>query len=191
VGYLNSFGKHYSLLAEYSHYFYNQPSDSTVYIPYTNNFGVTNYFEFKPFVVRLDYYYYFGDKNDHRIMPSIGVNLVKKKWLGLDRISIYPTFNVLFGTDDATRYELYPNLLLRLLYNRNNPTARVPLVKEETYRVFGVMNYAFSIPITITKNNWAFLLGYTYNIPRSLQNEDTSLQNTGYVSFSITRYIDF
>jgi hypothetical protein len=191
LGYMNSFGKHYSLLAEYSHYFYNQPSDSTVYIPYVNNIGITNYFEFKPLVLRLDYYFYFGDRTDHRIMPSIGLNLVKKKWLGFDRVSVYPTFNVLFGTDNATKYELYPNLIARIIYNRLNPTNRLPLVKEQTYTVFGVMNYAFTLPVTVTKGNWSFLLGYTYNIPKSLQNEDTSLDNSGYVSFSITRYIDF
>jgi hypothetical protein len=191
VGYLNSFGKHYNLLAEYSHYFYNQPSDSTVYVPYVNNIGVTNYFDFKPLVLRLDYYFYFGDRTAHRIMPSVGLNLVKKKWLGLDRVSIYPSFNVLFGTDDATKYELYPNLVARIIYNRQNPTNRLPLIKKENYTVFGVMNYAFTIPVTITKGNWSFLLGYTYNIPKSLQDEDTSLENSGYVSFSITRYFDF
>ncbi len=191
VGYLNSFGKRYSLLAEYSHYFYNQPSDSTVYIPYVNNFGITNYFDFKPLVLRLDYYYYFGDRTAHRIMPSIGLNLVKKKWLGLDRISVYPTFNVLFGTDDATKYELYPNLVARIVYNRLNPNNRLPLIKEVSYTVFGIMNYAFTIPVTVTKGNWSILLGYTYNIPKSLTDENTSLENSGYVSFSITRYIDF
>lgn len=191
VGYLNSFGKHYNLLAEYSHYFYNQPSDSTVYIPYVNNVGVTNYFDFKPLVLRLDYYFYFGDRTAHRIMPSVGLNLVKKNWLGLDRVSVYPSFNVLFGTDDATKYELYPNLVARIIYNRLNPSNRLPLIKKENYTVFGVMNYAFTIPVTVTKGNWSFLLGYTYNIPKSLQDEDTSLENSGYVSFSITRYIDF
>jgi hypothetical protein len=191
VGYLNSFGKHYNLLAEYSHYFYNQPGDSTVYIPYVNNVGVTNYFDFKPLVLRLDYYFYFGDRTAHRIMPGIGLNLIKKKWLGLDRVSVYPAFNVLFGTDDATKYELYPNLAARIIYNRLNPSNRLPLIRKENYTVFGVMNYAFTIPVTVTKGNWSFLLGYTYNIPKSLQDEDTSLENSGYVSFSITRYIDF
>ena len=190
VGYLKSFGKYYSLLTEYSHYFYNQPKDSSVYVPYTNNVGITNYFDFKPIVFRLDYYYYFGDKSAHRIMPSIGLNLVRKKWLGLDRVSIYPTFNVLYGSDDATRYEVYPNLIARILYNRTN-TPKLPLIKEINYTVFGVMNYSFSVPITITEKNWSFLLGYTYNFPRSLQGEDSSLQNSGYLSFSVTRYFDF
>ena len=89
AGYLHTVNKWYSLLAEYSHYFYYQPSDSTLSVPYTNNIGLSNYFEFKSVVLRLDYYFYFGQKTAHRIMPSLGVNLVKRRWAGFDRISFY------------------------------------------------------------------------------------------------------
>src|SRR6185503_21219897 len=112
-GYLHQFGKHYSILAEYSHYFYNQSKDSTVSIPYTNNFGITNYFDYKPFIFRLDYYLYFGDKIGNRIMPNIGANFVKRKWAGVDRISIYPNISVLYGSEQVTTYEFYPFPLLR------------------------------------------------------------------------------
>ncbi|MEJ0057883.1 MAG: hypothetical protein WDN75_20900 [Bacteroidota bacterium] len=70
AGYLHVVNKWYSILGEYSHYFYNQPNDSTVSVPYTNNIGITNYFEIKPVILRLDYYLYFGKKTAHRIMPS-------------------------------------------------------------------------------------------------------------------------
>jgi hypothetical protein len=191
AGYLHVVNKWYSILAEYSHYFYNQPNDSTVSIPYTNNIGVTNYFEFKPVILRLDYYLYFGEKTAHRIMPSLGANFIKRKWAGFDRISIYPNFNVLFGTEEVSENLLYPNLLLRLLYNRNNPNSKVPLYYTKTHNEFGVMNYSFSAPITFTKKDWTFLISYNYNIPRSLTDEETSLQDGGYVSFSITRYFSF
>jgi hypothetical protein len=55
-GYMKNINKWYTLLAEYSHYFYHQPSDSTVSVPYTNNVGMSNYFEVGKFVFRLDYY---------------------------------------------------------------------------------------------------------------------------------------
>ena len=190
TGYLHTFAKWYSILAEYSHYFYNQPKDSTVYIPYTNNVGLANYFEFKHLVVRLDYYFYFGDKTAHRIMPSLGYNFVKRKWAGLDRISFYPTINVLFGTEEITNEEIYPNVLLRILYNRTH-SPKLPLTYQTTHTEFGVMNYGFSAPVSITKKDWTFLLSYTYNIPKALPSEDLSLQSSGYVSFSITRYFSF
>ncbi len=191
AGYLHSITKWYSIIGEYSHYFYSQ-DNAEISVPYTNNVGLTNYFEFKPVVLRLDYYLYFGQKTAHRIMPSLGLNLVKKNWLGFSRISFYPNFNVLFGSEETiTGYEFYPNLLLRLLYNRNNPTTKVPIYKEKTAVLFGVMNYSFSAPVSFTMKNWTMLVSYNYNLPQSLNNEDTSLQPGGYLSFSITRYISF
>ncbi len=190
AGYLHTFKKWYSILGEYSHYFYNQPKDSTVSVPYTNNIGLTNYFEFKHKVFRLDYYFYFGEKIAHRIMPSLGINLVKRKWKGLDRVSFYPTINVLFGSEEITKEEIYSNVLLRILYNRTH-SPKLPLTYETSHTEFGVMNYSISTPITITKKNWTFLLSYTYNIPKSLPGEDLSLQSGGYLSFSITRYFGF
>lgn len=187
AGYLHTFTKNYSLLGEYSHYFYNQPSDSTVSIPYTNNIGISNYFEFRPLVLRLDYYLYFGDRTAHRIMPSIGLNLIKRNWLGFDRIMFFPSIAALFGSELVTEYVLYPNTLLRVLYNRTH-ARKVPLYYEASRTEFGIMNYGFSMPITFTKKNWTFLFSYTYNIPKSLPSETLSLENSGYLSFSITRY---
>ncbi len=190
IGYLHTFTKHYSILSEYSHYFYNQPSDSTVSVPYTNNFGISNYFEFKPVVMRLDYYFYFGDRTAHRVMPSLGLNLMKRNWLGFDRIMFFPSIAVLFGSELVTEYALYPNPYLRVLYNRTH-VRKVPLYYEINHTEFGVMNYGFSMPITFTEKNWTFLLSYTYNIPKSLPGETLTLENSGYLSFSITRYFNF
>ncbi len=189
-GYMKNITRWYSLLAEYSHYFYNQPKDSTVYVPYTNNVGISNYFEFKKVVLRLDYYFYFGDKVAHRIMPSLGMNFVKRKWAGLDRISFYPYASVLYGSEQTVSYELYPNLLFRFLYNRTH-TPKLPLYYEQQHTKFGLMNYSFSSPITVSMKDWTFLLNYTYNIPVALPGEDVSLQDSGYISFSITRYFPF
>ena len=189
-GYLFTTKKFYSVLAEYSHYFYNQPSDSTIYIPYTNNVGISNYLDFKPVIVRLDYFFYFGDKTAHRIMPNVGVNLVKRKWLGFDRISFYPNTGILFGSEEISEFYFYSDLLARFRYNLTH-AIKLPYSYESIHTEFGVMNYSFSAPITLTKKDWVFLINYTYNIPKSLPGEDLSLQNTGYLSFSITRYISF
>lgn len=189
-GYMKTFTKHYSLLTEYSHYFYNQPSDSTVSIPYTNNIGISNYFEFSPVILRLDYWFYFGERTAHRVMPSFGLNLVKRNWLGFDRVMFFPMFAVLFGSELVTEYGLYPNPYLRILYNRTHVN-KVPLYYQKDHTEFGVMNYGFTMPLSFSKKNWSFLLSYAYNIPVALPGETLSLENTGYLSFSITRYFKF
>lgn len=190
VGYLGTFTKHYSVLAEYSHFFYNQPSDSIVSVPYTNSIGASNYFEFKPVMLRLDYYLYFGERTNHRLMPSAGLNLVKRNWLGFDRVMFFPAISVMFGSEQVTTYGVYDNLLLRILWNRTH-ARKVPLYYEETNTEFGVMNYAFTLPISFTKKEWSFLISYAYNIPKALPGETLSLESTGYLSFSITRYFRF
>jgi hypothetical protein len=190
AGYLHTFNKWYSLFAEYTHYFYNQPKDSTVSIPYSNNFGLSNYFDYKHVILRLDYYFYFGDKYAHRIMPSLGYNFIKKNWLGFNRVSIYPTANVLFGSEQITEYNIYPNVAARIFLNRTTGS-KLPLTYESYHNAFGVMNYSLSTALNLTKKNWTFLLGYTYNIPKALPGEDLTLENSGYLSFSITRYFQF
>ncbi len=190
VGYMHTFGKRYSLLAEYSHFFYNQPSDSTVSIPYTNSFGVGNYFEFKPVVLRFDYYLYFGERTNHRLMPSIALNLVKEKWLGFDRVMLFPLVAVMLGSEQVTTYGVYDNLALRILWNRTH-VRQVPLYYENNYTEFGIMNIGFTVPISFTKKDWSFLIGYAYNVPKTLPGETLSLENSGYLSFSITKYFRF
>jgi len=191
-GYMKTAFKHWSFLTEYSHYFYSHPG-SAIYSPYTNNLGAFNYFEFKPITLRLDYYFYFGEKNAHRILPGVMFRWEKKNWIGLDRISFFPSFSVLFGSERITAdYKFYPDYLQR--YQKNQtlpPNEQLPLYYADNKTVFGLMNYSFSAPLSLTKKNWTVLVSYTYNIPRALPDEDLGLKNGGYVSLSITRYITF
>ena len=187
AGYMISPIKRWSLLAEYSRFVYTDTGPDVV-IPYTNNIGVTNFFNFRPLVLRFDYYFYFGDKNAHRIMPGIGLNFEKRKWKGIDRILFYPYATVLFGTEVITEYFPYAQTRLGVLYRIKNG---LPLYYTKDKTVFGDMNYSFSAPITVTLKNWNFLLSYTYNIPKPLPGEELSLTNSGYMSATVTRYIGF
>jgi hypothetical protein len=193
AGYLHTFTKRYSIMTEYSHYFYNQPSDSTVSVPYTNNIGVSNYFEFKPLILRLDYYLYFGERTAHRIMPNIGLNLTKRNWLGLDRVLLFPSVGVIFGSELVTEYFNYTRAqtFLLLLYNRNNPNNQKPLYGTNEHAEFGIMNYGFTLPLSVVEKDWAFLVSYAYNMPKALPGETLSLESAGYLSFSITKYFGF
>ncbi|MEK6781316.1 MAG: hypothetical protein AABY93_06400 [Bacteroidota bacterium] len=187
VGYMVSPVKWWSLLAEYSRFIYTD-SGPDVVIPYLNNIGVTNFFNYKVFVLRADYYFYFGEKNAHRIMPGIGLNLEKRKWHGIDRVLFFPYINILFGTEVITEYFTYAKTRLGALYRLRNG---LPLFYSQNKTVFGDMNYSFSAPLSITLNKWNFLVSYTYNIPKALPGEELGLTKSGYLSATVTRYIGF
>lgn len=187
AGYMASPTKRWSLLAEYSRFLYTDTGPDIV-IPYTNNIGVTNFINLRPIVLRLDYYFYFGEKNAHRIMPGLGLNLEKRNWHGIDRILFYPSANILFGTEVITEYFPYTQTRLGILYRVQNG---LPLYYTADRTVFGDMNYSFSAPLSVTLNNWNFLISYTYNIPKALPGEELGLTKSGYLSATITRYIGF
>ncbi len=191
-GYLKMISKHWSFLAEYSHYFYSVSGNNT-YIPYLNNLGTAQYFTFKPVTFRMDYYFYFGQKKAHRIMPGVMVSLEKRKWRKLDRILFFPTITVLFGSEKViTDYPFYNDFLQRYQKNQNLPANKqLPLYYTITKNVFGVMNYSFVAPISFTRKKVTFLISYTYNIPKSLPYEDLGLKANGYISCSLTKYIGF
>jgi len=187
AGYLWPATKRWSLVAEYNRYQYIDQGDNES-IPYKNNIGVSNFIEFKPVTFRLDYFLYFGEKTGHRIMPGAFVNLEKKNWHKINRILLYPSLNVMFGSEKVVQH--IPNArtvveVLRLLRKG------LPLFTETTETVSGVMNYSFSLPLSISLKKWNFLVGYTYNIPVALPGEDLGLTHSGYAFAGVTRYFSF
>ncbi len=187
AGYMNSPTKWWSFMAEYSRYMYSNASND-VYIAYKNNVGVSNFFDVKPFTFRLDYQYYFGDKQAHRINPYVMLNLQKRNVGKVNRISFYPTFAVLFGSEQITAYLPYSNSLVGALIRQRKG---LPLYYEDTHTKFGVLNYSFVAPLSVSMKSWFFILSYTYNIPKALPGETINLVNSGYVSASVSRRIQF
>ncbi len=187
AGYMNSPTKWWSFMAEYSRYMYSDTSDD-IYIAYKNNVGVSNFFDVKPFTFRLDYQFYFGDKEAHRITPSVMLNLQKRDLGKITRISFYPTFSVMFGSEQISEYLPYSNTLIGALFRQRRG---LPLYYEETHTEFGILNYSFSAPLSINLKNWFFIVSYTYNIPKALPGENLTLENSGYLSASVSRRIQF
>ncbi len=188
AGYIGVISKHWSFLGEYSRYLYSDLGDS-VTISYKNSVGLSNFIDVKPFTFRLDYTLLFGEKTGHRIMPGVMLNLQKKNWKNIDRVLFYPSFNLLFGSEQYERLVPYERTLLGNLIRIRNG---LPLYYEETGTDFGVLNYSFTAPLSIRVKNWNFLLSYTYNIPKLLSNEvDVGITNSGFVAASITRYFRF
>jgi hypothetical protein len=186
-GYMGIFTDWFTLMANYDHYVYNLGDDITV--PYNNAFTVSPNFEVKKFSFRLDYSYYFGTAGDaNRIMPGISYNYRTRKLGWIDRITVNPAAYFLWGDEQYTWIEyIPPRTLGEAIRNlRTYGTRYTPVLKEEVY--FGLMNYAFTLPITFTKGNLMFNISYTYSIPRSLTDESPALPETGYLSSSLIYY---
>ena len=187
AGYMHSPTKWWSFMAEYNRYLYSIVSEDT-YIAYKNNVGVSNFFDVKPFTFRLDYQYYFGDKQAHRINPSVMLNIEKRNLGKINRITFFPTVSLLTGSEQITETKAYAQTLLEALIRLRRG---LPQFYEETQTKFGILNYSFVAPISINIKNWFFILSYTYNIPKSLPGETITLVNSGYISASVSRRIKF
>jgi len=183
VGYMYSFPKVFSIMAGYDRYFYNMQSEDE-YIPYKNTLTVTPLFEVKPFMLAINYSYYFGDAYANRIMPSFALVLEKRKFLKIDKVILSPTFYMLMGDETLTDLEIDGPSLRN--YIKYGTWFRITEINK---RVFGIMNYAFSVPLSVTHNNWSFMFSYTYNIPKALPGEPLTISESSYLSGSIAYFI--
>jgi len=180
VGYLVLPTSKWSILTEYSHYFYNKPDSikgtgTTTNTPYTNNLYISNYLDLGMVTGRLDYSLLFGQQTGNRFYAAIGLDLMKKKWLGMERVRFFPTVGLLYGNETVVTYVEQPRL------------RRITEVKTKPW---GILNYSLSAPITLSWSHWTFLASYTYNFPQPLPGEMLDLSHSGFVTFTITRYFE-
>jgi hypothetical protein len=187
VGYMSSPTKWWSLMGEYNRYMYTDAKEAE-YIAYKNSVGVSNFFDVNILTFRLDYQFYFGDKQAHRINPSIMLNLEKKNLGKITRISFFPTFSLLMGSEQISYYVPYTTRLIGIIYRLRNG---LPLYYLQNETKFGILNYSFVAPITINLKKWYFTVSYTYNIPKALPGETINLVDSGYLSASVSRRITF
>lgn len=183
-GYMHSFSPKFSFIASYDHYFYNLDQE---YIPYSNAFTISPYIDIKPVTFRLDYSFYFGDQTAHRLMPSLGLTLKKKKFLKIDRISLSPTVYMILG--DATITEIiFPSTRQDWIAAYLRMRQGLTWYTIKTNNVFGIMNYSFMVPLNITHHNWSFTFSYSYNVPKALKGETLLISESSFLSASITHY---
>lgn len=189
LGYMQIFSKKFSAMASYDHFFYHQLDDDE-FVPYTNALTVSPFLDIKSFTFRIDYSFYFGDAYANRIMPGVSVKFKKKNFIGFDRISINPGFYVLLGDETFTELELVaPANRRERLENLLNYGMRFkPVIKEKN--VFGIMNYALTVPINMAVKSWLFNISYTYSIPKALEDETLTMEESGFISAGISYYID-
>jgi hypothetical protein len=189
IGYMKDFSKHLSVMAGYDKYFYNFNNDE-VYIPFNNTVSITPILEFKPVSLSVNYSFYFGDQSAHRVMPGVTVTAQRRKIWKFDRIAISPSFFALWGNEVFTTIEYVPPATLReLIQNVKDYGTRFKTVYS-SQEVFGIMNYAISIPFNISYKKWAFSFTYIYNIPKSLPGEPEALSESTYLTGSLMYVID-
>lgn len=190
AGYMHIFSKIFSGSINYDRYFYNTSIDESV-IQFKNTITVSPNIDVGIFSLRTDYSYYFGNKDAHRLMPSLSANLVKKNLWKIDRISIIPSGYLLMGTESSSTVEvIYPKTIIERLRNIRDYGTPYKIVTHEN-TVFGIMNYAFSLPLFITYKKWNFNIAYTYNIPVALSVEYEVPPKSGYISAGLTYFINF
>jgi hypothetical protein len=188
AGYLKLINKYWSVMTEYDHYFYAASKDGNdKYTPYTNNLYLSNYFKVKQFVFRFDYNMYFGELIAHRFTPGFGLNLSKKNWLGLDRVTFLPSISLWYGSDTISEYVANFSSrgeMLQLLRQGK------PLYSAQDRTVWGIVNYSLSAPVSILYKNWSLLASYTINFQKGLPGESVVSSRIGYASVSLIKYFD-
>lgn len=188
LGYMKDFTKHISVMASYDRYFYHLSNDG--YIPYQNTLSVTPILEFKPISFTANYSFYFGDQYAHRIMPGLSFTVEKKKLLQIDRVAITPSVFLLMGNEiiSSIEYILPPTRIER---RQNIRKYGSPYnIVQTNKNVFGIMNYALSIPVSVMHKKWGLSFTYTYNIPKALPGEPETLSESTYLSGSLLYIID-
>jgi len=116
------------------------------------------------------------------------LNIEKRNWHGIKRILLYPTFNVLLGNEKWQSTVPYATDSIGIA---KRSLKGLHLFHKQDFNKFGPLNYSLSLPLSVAYKNWNFLLSYTYNFQQVLPDEPIFVTNSGYLSFSITRYFNF
>jgi len=122
-------------------------------------------------------------------MPGFSLVLEKKKLFKIDKVAFQPTFYTLFGDETLTEVQIITAKdWIERRYNLKNygTPYRLEIINK---RVFGIMNYAFTAPLSITHKNWSFMFSYTYSIPKALPGEPLTISESSYLSGSISYFI--
>ena len=135
--------------------------------------------DFGPVETGFDYSWLFNEESAHRVHWRLNGDFKKKGWLGLDRISLRPGFEMLFGSADVVNVSFSREALIQ---------KRFPMVVSNNNE-FGLMNYRFRIPVGFTKGPFQLITEYNYNIPVSLPGEDFEFPDNSF--FSVDLYYNF
>lgn len=127
----------------------------------------------------IDYSWLFNKESAHRAQWRLNGDLKKHGWLGVDKITLRPAFEVLFGNADVISVTFSREALIQ---------NRFPFLIDNDNQ-FGLMNYRFRMPLGVVKRPFQFIVEYNYNIPVALPGEDFEYPNNSF--FSLDLYYNF
>lgn len=201
AGYLGSIGQHWTYLLNYDRYFYNRAQEANFNTLYSNGLGVSVYAENDLFESGLDYSVILGDTiTAHRVVWSTNATLTFKNFLFFDKVTLLPTFRMLFGNATSflrpfreTDIEALQRRLIqsnqRLRNLLNDPEALRRAIEE--INTFGLLNYSLSLPVSFKKNAFDFLVSYQFNIPQELPGQSEDLIANSFIQASLSYTFKF
>lgn len=180
LGYLGLIGNDWTYTLGYDHYFYRDPSDEGIApLPFTDGLSASIYKSSGKFETGVDYSIVFGDDiNAHKIYWSVMGNFKKDEFWFFDRVSLLPTFGMLFGNQSVISIRL------------NQVISRDFFRDQEVRNVFGLLNYNLSFPISMKYKKLNVLLSYQYNIPVNLPGEAVTTESNSFVGVNLSYFID-
>ena len=144
-----------------------------------NSFSGGLVLDFGPIETAVDYSWLFNEESAHRARWRINGDLKKYGWLGMDKISLRPAFETLFGNADVISVTFSREAFIQ---------KRFPYLIASDNE-FGLMNYRFRMPLAVAKAPFQLIVEYNYNIPVALPGEDFEYPNNSF--FSIDLYYNF
>lgn len=180
LGYLGTLGKHWTYTASYEHYFFNSSAeDDFIFFPFTDGLNASLYYINPFFETGFDYSFILGDDpTAHRLSFNLIGNLNIKGFSFIDRISLRPTMNILFGNQVITSIFVDRRFLL--------PSRRFVLIEDNT---FGLMNIGFLLPVYFSIGNLNAGISYQYNLPQELPGEDLPYSSSKVLNLSLSYFI--
>ncbi|MEQ8413951.1 MAG: hypothetical protein RIB71_05775 [Imperialibacter sp.] len=173
AGYLGLPAKWLSYNIAFERSFYAQAASDSVIAAPPNGLNGTLFFDADWLYATIDYTYLFGNGDAHRLSGALSGNIVFRKVWFIDKITLFPSANFLFGNEELVSYRFNVDLtdprVQRLI--RRFPRLRRRLLTPDLQDVFGLMNVSFSTPISLRYKQFSLLLSYTYNIPVELPGE--------------------
>lgn len=189
VGYIGFFSPKFSYSLGYDHSFFTENDEDLdlpqwvidqLLPPILNNSISTGFdLDLGPIETGIDYSFLFNKESAHRVHGRLTGDLKKYRWLGLDRVGIRPAVEVLFGSADVISVTFSREAFIQ---------KRFPYRLASTNK-FGLMNYRFRFPLSISKGRFQFIAEYNYNIPVTLPGEDFEYPNNSF--FSLDLYYTF
>ena len=160
ASYSHNFGERLSMFLSYTHYAFNDTSESSKQ-GLTGIAGVSLSYDFSILSVGSSFNISFGDQTDY----SIGINLSKRIEL-VKKITfqswLEPSFSGVYGTE---------SLLNDKIVKRKNTNPKNPNPKPNnniitiTNTVFSVLAYQLSLPLTVEVGRFIITPQYDYVIP--------------------------